>query len=158
MSTFAASTSTLLHIAACVLEQGHATASRWRYGQQQHTRCVKSGKMVQPPHMHFRMALCRFQRTRRIGHFPAMYSASHVDAATTSCLLLHQLTAPPFNTIYVSGLHPLATFMHGVHVSRWNQSHVSVRVKSIRCNLLLRCVCRDPMNCGFMIRLSMNLI
>src|SRR6187401_2141722 len=26
----------------------------------------------------------------------AMYSASHVDAATTLCLQLHQLTAPPF--------------------------------------------------------------
>ena len=24
--------------------------------------------------------------------------------------------------------------------------------RSIRCNLLLRCVCRDPMNCGFMIK------
>ena len=27
----------------------------------------------------------------------AMYSASHVDPATTLCLELHQLTAPPFN-------------------------------------------------------------
>mgnify|MGYP000465839875 CR=1 FL=1 len=27
----------------------------------------------------------------------AMYSASHVDPATTLCLQLHQLTAPPFN-------------------------------------------------------------
>ena len=26
----------------------------------------------------------------------AMYSASHVDPATTPCLQLHQLTAPPF--------------------------------------------------------------
>src|SRR3954471_8633816 len=26
----------------------------------------------------------------------AMYSASHVDPATTLCLQLHQLTAPPF--------------------------------------------------------------
>ena len=24
--------------------------------------------------------------------------------------------------------------------------------RSIRCNLLLRCVCQDPMNCGFMIK------
>ena len=30
--------------------------------------------------------------------------------------------------------------------------------RSIWCNLFLRCVCRDLMNCGFMIRLSMNLI
>src|SRR5215216_7686178 len=34
----------------------------------------------------------------------AMYSASHVDPATTLCLELHQLTAPPFNKKYVSGL------------------------------------------------------
>ena len=27
----------------------------------------------------------------------AMYSASHVDPATTLCIELHQLTAPPFN-------------------------------------------------------------
>src|SRR3989337_691968 len=27
----------------------------------------------------------------------AMYSVSHVDPATTLCLELHQLTAPPFN-------------------------------------------------------------
>src|SRR3954469_14799039 len=27
----------------------------------------------------------------------AMYAASHVDPATTLCLELHQLTAPPFN-------------------------------------------------------------
>ena len=27
----------------------------------------------------------------------AMYSASHVDPATTLCLEMHQLTAPPFN-------------------------------------------------------------
>ena len=27
----------------------------------------------------------------------AMYSASHVDPATTLCLELHQLIAPPFN-------------------------------------------------------------
>ena len=27
----------------------------------------------------------------------SMYSASHVDPATTLCLQLHQLTAPPFN-------------------------------------------------------------
>ena len=27
----------------------------------------------------------------------SMYSASHVDPATTLCLELHQLTAPPFN-------------------------------------------------------------
>ena len=30
--------------------------------------------------------------------------------------------------------------------------------RSIRCNTLLRCVCRDPMNCEFMFRLSMNII
>ena len=30
--------------------------------------------------------------------------------------------------------------------------------RSIRCNLLLRCICWDPINCGFMIRLSMNII
>ncbi len=30
--------------------------------------------------------------------------------------------------------------------------------RSIRCNTFLRCVCRDPMNCGFMISLSMNII
>ena len=30
--------------------------------------------------------------------------------------------------------------------------------RSIRCNTFLRCVCRDPMNCGFMINLSMNII
>ena len=39
-----------------------------------------------------------------------------------------------------------------IHSSPWSSW------RSIRCNLLLRCVCRDLMNCGFMIRLSMNLI
>src|SRR5215216_4683570 len=34
----------------------------------------------------------------------AMYSASHVDTVMTLCLELHQLTAPPFNKKYVSGL------------------------------------------------------
>ena len=31
----------------------------------------------------------------------AMYSASHVDPATTLCLQLHQLTAPPFKYTHI---------------------------------------------------------
>src|SRR3954470_23745095 len=39
-----------------------------------------------------------FIQTPSFAAFEAtMYSASHVDPATTLCLELHQLTAPPFN-------------------------------------------------------------
>ena len=34
-----------------------------------------------------------------------------------------------------------------------NTKFSSILLESIRCNLVLRCVCRDPMNCGFMIKI-----
>ena len=45
-------------------------------------------------------------------------------------------------------------------LSLWFSIQCSPRCswRSIWCNLFLRCVCWDPMNCGFMIRLSMNII
>src|SRR3954465_665561 len=44
----------------------------------------------------------------------AMYSASHVDPATTLCLELHQLTAPPFNV----NMYPVCDFESSGSVSK----------------------------------------
>src|SRR3954469_15982601 len=44
----------------------------------------------------------------------AMYSASHVDPATTLCLELHQLTAPPFNV----NTYPVCDFESSGSVSK----------------------------------------
>ena len=47
------------------------------------------------------------------------------------------------------------------HVFVLLPSRVVIRLQriynSIRCNIVLQCVFRDPMNCEFMIRLSMNI-
>jgi hypothetical protein len=74
--------------------------------------------------------------------------------------LLHQLYCP-FDEAWVVYLRPTGPSL----VARWLLLSLWFSIcspwcswRSIRCNLLLRCVCQDPMNCGFMISLSMNII
>ena len=72
--------------------------------------------------------------------------------------LLHQHHCL-YDDAWVVHHRPLGPYL----VSRWLllslgssiQSSPWSSWRSIRCNLLWRCVCRDPMNCGFVIRLSM---
>ena len=74
---------------------------------------------------------------------------------------LHQLYFPS-DEAWVVYLRPTGPYL----VARWLLISLWLSIpcspwyfwRSIRCNTLLRCVCRDPVNCGFIIRLSMNII
>ena len=75
--------------------------------------------------------------------------------------LLQQLHCPS-DEAWVVYLRPAGPYLvaRWLVLSLWFSIPCSPRCswRSIWCNLLLRCVCRDPMNCGFMISLSMNII
>jgi hypothetical protein len=74
---------------------------------------------------------------------------------------LHQPCCPS-NDLWVVYHRPMGPYLvaRWLLLSLWSSIQCSPRCSwsSIRCNLLLRCVCWDPMNCGFMNRLSMNII
>ena len=75
--------------------------------------------------------------------------------------LLHQLYYPS-DEAWVVYHRPTGPWLVAIWLllSLWFSIPCSPRCSwiSIRCNTLLRCVCRDPMNCGFMISLCMNFI
>ena len=78
-----------------------------------------------------------------------------VTEASTSTLL-------PFDEAWVVYHRPTGLSL----VARWLLLSLWISVpcspqcswRSIWCNIILRFVCRDTMNCGYMIRLSMNII
>ena len=74
---------------------------------------------------------------------------------------LHQPCCPS-NDAWVVYHKPMCPQLVGrwLLLSLWSSIQCSPRCSwsSIRCNIILRCVCRDLMNSGFMIRLSMNII
>ena len=75
--------------------------------------------------------------------------------------LLHQLYCPS-DEAWVVYLRPTGPYLvaRWLLLSLWFSIPCSHRCswRSIQCNTFLQCLCRDPMNCEFMISLSMNII
>ena len=75
--------------------------------------------------------------------------------------LLHQPCCPS-DDVWVVYHRPTGPYLvaRWLFLSLWSSIQCSpwCSCRSIRCNLLLRCVYWDPMNCGYVIFLSMNVI
>ena len=89
-------------------------------------------------------------------HLGAFSRAPSEGALITEGLYINSMASPVMCEQFTSDLwvhsYQLDDFFS---LSLWISIQSSPRFswRSIRCNLLLRCVCRDPMNCGFMIQI-----